>query len=258
LKSVANGLQVRNYNDTAFSQLDVSILTLQTDVILARDAANTLAQRNGTAAQAFRLYNTFTATDNFERANIFWDSNVLKIGTEKGSVGGTARNLELQTDGTTRLSIDTSGNVVIPIADNSGTVRIGGAGVGTTLGVDEDGSLLIRRINSSAFGLAMGSRGGSDGHALAVGSSTFIGFASINQPDGDSTLDVRFGRAAAGIASLYGTGGTGAALELYEQTAPSAPAADGVRIYAVDNGSGKTQLMALFATGAAQQIAIEP
>jgi hypothetical protein len=40
--------------------------------------------------------------------------------------------------------------------------------------------------------------------------------------------------------------------------APAAPAANKVRIYAVDNGSGKTQLMALFATGAAQQIAIEP
>jgi hypothetical protein len=47
-------------------------------------------------------------------------------------------------------------------------------------------------------------------------------------------------------------------IETKEMTAPAAPAANSVRIYAVDNGSGKTQLMALFATGAAQQIAIEP
>lgn len=40
--------------------------------------------------------------------------------------------------------------------------------------------------------------------------------------------------------------------------APAAPAANGVIIYAVDNGSGKTQLMAIFASGAAQQIAIQP
>ena len=40
--------------------------------------------------------------------------------------------------------------------------------------------------------------------------------------------------------------------------APAAPAANQVRIYAEDNGSGKTRLMARFATGAAQQIAIEP
>jgi hypothetical protein len=35
-----------------------------------------------------------------------WASNVAIIGTEKGSGGGTARNLEFQTDGTTRLTID--------------------------------------------------------------------------------------------------------------------------------------------------------
>jgi len=50
----------------------------------------------------------------------------------------------------------------------------------------------------------------------------------------------------------------GSYVQRSEMTAPAAPAANSVRIYAVDNGSGKTQLMALFATGAAQQIAIEP
>ena len=43
-----------------------------------------------------------------------------------------------------------------------------------------------------------------------------------------------------------------------EETAPTAPAANGYRIFAQDNGAGKTQLMVIFATGAAQQIAIEP
>jgi hypothetical protein len=46
--------------------------------------------------------------------------------------------------------------------------------------------------------------------------------------------------------------------ELTEITAPAAPATDHVRIYAVDNGAGKTRLMAIFPTGAAQQLAIEP
>ena len=48
------------------------------------------------------------------------------------------------------------------------------------------------------------------------------------------------------------------AMRFAEMTAPSAPAADSVVIYAEDNGDGKTRLMALFATGAAQQIAIQP
>jgi hypothetical protein len=47
-------------------------------------------------------------------------------------------------------------------------------------------------------------------------------------------------------------------IEIDERTAPAAPAANKVRIYCVDNGAGKTRLMALFPTGAAQQIAIEP
>lgn len=47
-------------------------------------------------------------------------------------------------------------------------------------------------------------------------------------------------------------------IALTEQTAPSAPAANGVILYAVDNGGGKTQLMALFSSGAAQQLAIQP
>ena len=72
----------------------------------------------------------------------------------------------------------------------------------------------------------------------------------------------------AGLDNAYDIGATGASRprnvfwagyqEMSEMTAPAAPATNSVRIYAEDNGSGKTRLMALFATGAAQQIAIEP
>jgi hypothetical protein len=47
-------------------------------------------------------------------------------------------------------------------------------------------------------------------------------------------------------------------IETFEMSAPSAPAANGARIYTEDNGSGKTRLMVRFQSGAAQQIAIEP
>ena len=82
------------------------------DVILTRDAANTLAQRNGTAAQISRIYNTFTSATNFERAKVEWVSNILRIGTEKGSGGGTARDMELQTDGTTRITLKADGAIL--------------------------------------------------------------------------------------------------------------------------------------------------
>ena len=48
------------------------------------------------------------------------------------------------------------------------------------------------------------------------------------------------------------------AIEIAEMTAPAAGAANTVRIYAVDNGAGKTQLMALFSSGSAVQLAIQP
>ena len=59
------------------------------DVVLARDAANTLAQRNGVNAQAFRLYNTFTDASNYERAFLRWNSNVFEVGPEAAGTGTT-------------------------------------------------------------------------------------------------------------------------------------------------------------------------
>jgi len=65
-------------------------------------------------------------------------------------------------------------------------------------------------------------------------------------------------RDAAGLRVVCADGTTGTYLSGVEQTAPAAPAANGYRIFAQDNGAGKTQLMVIFGSGAAQQIAIEP
>jgi hypothetical protein len=78
------------------------------DLTLFRDAANILALRNGVNAQAFRAYNTFTDSSNYERGKFAWESNVLRIGTERAGTG-IGRNLELQTAGATRLTIDGNG-----------------------------------------------------------------------------------------------------------------------------------------------------
>lgn len=81
------------------------------DLVIRRDAANTLAQRNGTNAQESRVYGTYTSATNFERLNLKYNgtATAFQIGTEKGSAGGTARPLEFQTDGTTRVTIAANG-----------------------------------------------------------------------------------------------------------------------------------------------------
>jgi len=98
------------------------------DVLLRRDAANTLALRNGTAAQTFRVYNTYDGT-NDERGFIKWVSNVLQIGTDKTGTG-TARALEFQTDGTTRLSFSADSSLCTVSSTNLVTgsqIRLGNA-----------------------------------------------------------------------------------------------------------------------------------
>jgi hypothetical protein len=79
------------------------------DVILRRDAAGVLAQYNGTNAQELRIFNTFTSSTNHERGFLKWSSNVFQIGTEKGSGGGTARNVEILTDNVWRLRVQSEG-----------------------------------------------------------------------------------------------------------------------------------------------------
>ena len=57
------------------------------DLRLARDAANTLAQRNSTNAQTTRLYNTFTDASNYERLSTTWSSNVCYTRPENAGTG---------------------------------------------------------------------------------------------------------------------------------------------------------------------------
>ena len=79
------------------------------DLLLARDAANTLAQRNGVYAEAFNLYNTYTDASNYERGFMRFVSNVLEIGA--AAVGtGTARAISMQ-----------SGTGVLAVVNNVGT-----------------------------------------------------------------------------------------------------------------------------------------
>ncbi len=70
-------------------------------------------------------------------------------------------------------------------------------------------------------------------------------------------LDVT--RAGVGLLDLYNPlSSTGAGIQLSERADPSAPAADKAILYVRDNGSGKTQIVARFHTGAVQVIATEP
>lgn len=135
------------------------------DVFLFRDAAGILAQRRTTNPQVFRVYNTYTDASNYERGKIAWESNVLRIGTEKAGTG-SARALELQTDGTTRLTIGTDGTAffsgsITTVASGYATEKFGrnaapnATGANTVVG-QESGLNLTTGAGNTFIGLQTG------------------------------------------------------------------------------------------------------
>jgi hypothetical protein len=192
------------------------------DTILARDAANTLAQRNGVNAQTSRIYNTYTDASNYERGFTRWNTNVFEIGAEAAGTG-TQRGLQVNLFGATaRIFNSSAGSNIIFSAGGNTLVAIRGADISLGLGATQP--LVWTTVAGAPAG----------------------------------TADTGLIRSAAGVVVVTNASTGGGALEFREQTAPAAPATNSVRIYAEDDGAGKTRLMARFATGAAVQIAIEP
>lgn len=64
-------------------------LSSNTDLELWRDAADTLALRRSTNAQALRIYNTYTDSSNYERVRMGWSANVFEIAPGAAGTGST-------------------------------------------------------------------------------------------------------------------------------------------------------------------------
>ena len=221
LSATLSGLKIPSNHSYGWSSATTP--SAAADVILARDAANTLAQRNGVNAQAFNLYNTYTDASNYERGFMRFVSNVLEIGPEAAGTG-TVRDFRL-------------GNV-------NNRVTFNGAGNLVTFQVGAGSSTQLAIRNTNKVGLNQGG---------------LLGWSNSASSADPNLMAALFNYVASGVIGVRGSSATdGGSLEFLEQTAPAAPAANGVRIYAEDDGAGKTRLMARFATGAAVQIAIEP
>lgn len=152
----------------------------------------------------------------------------------------------------------------------SGVLRLGSDASGPSL-IPSAGLMGFNRRDTSETnaGIAIGYYAK---WAVTIVSGGLFGFSSsaTNTLGGNHTPDTAIGRSSSGVVEVNsGTLGTLADfkcrrvaltqyLDVVEMTAPAAPAANTCRIYVEDTGTGKTRLMALFPTGAAQQIAIEP
>lgn len=304
---------------------------------LTTDAAGILAQRNGTNAQAFRVYNTTDGAGNAEWAALRWVADYFYLSVNASGTG-TNRDLVLggsniyfqaagpttwimsanghlycQTNGEYDIgrdayrvrSIYLGGNTVTasaPVIDltqtwNAGAVDFVGILADFTSTASGAGSLLmdLRVGGSSMFKV---SKAGSATLAASLflaggiyhssyGSMAWMSDGVIRLTDNAGTSFTRlcFGGTSAsepaiqkngtalqtvyadnsnycglatGALDVFGAFRMSSFAELTEISAPSAPAANTVRLYAEDNGAGKTRLMCLFQSGVAQQVAIEP
>jgi hypothetical protein len=126
--------------------LNSTIGTNTTDLSIGRDTANILAVSAGgvgavTATGAsVRVNNVWNSSTSFERGIFGWTdiSNVLTIGTQVGSGGGTARNMQFVTGGTLALTINAAQSAIFnnaAIATNAtdGFIYIA-SGAGTPMG----------------------------------------------------------------------------------------------------------------------------
>lgn len=109
--SINSGGNMRLTTDAGVYSIGAS-----SDVILNRDAANTLALRNGTAAQTFNVYNTYTDASNGEWGTISWNSNVFRIGTTNNGTGAS-RAVYFMQGGNDRWLISTSGHFLANVTN---------------------------------------------------------------------------------------------------------------------------------------------
>jgi len=107
----ANDAAIRSAIGVGTTDAPTFLAITLNDTPLVRDAPGILAQRNGTAKQVHRVYNTFLGTTANEWGGFDWltTANTLRIGTEHGGTG-TARPIDFVTGGVARWQISAAGD----------------------------------------------------------------------------------------------------------------------------------------------------
>ena len=99
------------------------------DTFLVRDAAGTLAQRNGTNAQAFRCYGTYTDASNYVRAALSSTSTAVTLAAETAGTGDDNIPLNLTAAGTGTVKVNSNLEVSTKdiVTDDTTGTKIGTA-----------------------------------------------------------------------------------------------------------------------------------
>lgn len=202
------------------------------DVYLQRDAANILAQRNSTSAQALRVYNTYTDASNYERGYVQYVGNVLQIGHEAAGTGA-ARDVQIKAQTGANLKLysgqhyfQSAGGSVYGVMDSTGLLVQSGYIKSSHstggIGYDTGAGGAVTQATSRTTGVTLNKIAGAITLVSAAGSTTPATFTVTNsavaatdvvmlcQKSGTDLYDLKVTRVAAGAFDITfnTTGGT--------------------------------------------------
>ena len=183
---------------------DLGTATPSMELILAKDAAGILAQRNGTTAQAFRVYSSYTDTANYRRLALTSSGGEMRV-LAQGEGTGAGASLNFGSGTSPNWQITTAGNLVA-YGDNTYDIGASGANrpkniyAATSFLLPFNGSFLIEsRLNLSCptnGRLLLANSTANDFDRLQLGGATDV-FPAIAR-DG---AGIKFTGAAAGLTS---------------------------------------------------------
>jgi hypothetical protein len=135
--AVANFITVRSTGGFGWSN-SATNASSTIDLYLYRDAANTLALRNGANAQTFNLYQTYTDGSNYSRLATYYEAGVAGFAIRSEAAGtGTARSLFIGT------SVAAGGVYIKTNGIGNTGWRFSGSGASQALLCETDNSLDI-------------------------------------------------------------------------------------------------------------------
>ena len=214
--------------------------TATPDVRLYRDAAATLAQRNGTTQQIFRLYNTTDAgLTNYERLTLTGVAGTsVNITAETLGTGGDNLDIVLTPAGTGKVRLPDGLSTQLALAfTTTATTGIFAAVSGTRFGIVSNGTFSLNIASNfvampTASVLGWTSVGGADGSSIAAGLAyNAAGVVEVNNGTAGAYRDLK-------LRNLIAGGGNGSYVQTPSMTvaslAAAATAGAGARAFVTD------------------------
>jgi hypothetical protein len=234
------------YSSTGGLQVDSANLTFDGTTL----STTRLSLDAGTITTDVR---PLTSTVTWNNAAVAFTANKNSVVNTASAAGALLESWSAGAAGATLMASIGKTGIIASYLNGAGAFLVN---VGNPVGFGRNGST----GNMNMYG-GTNTPSDSNGHAALSGTALTLATGlqfnwSSSSNAGNPTIVTGLSSPASAVVRVTNGSTGGGALEFLEQTAP-AGSANTFRIFAQDNGAGKTQAMIIFGSGAAQQLAIE-